>query len=218
MISIALLGFGKVGQQVYEKLKAVPGYAEEFRIHAIHVPDISKYPTAFTPEMYHAVNDETFGTAKQVAIGSDEEWLVESEGHDTIVDCTPYTPESMALVLKLLAKGHSLHTCSKGLVSAHWVELCDLIKKSGNTKIYFNSIPASKEPCKFDDIELTSDTFSEYADSDLYSYRGAGPSETAEYIVKDIIKQIESRRESKRLWDAMSPEEQEKIRKADQQV
>lgn len=207
-ISIALLGFGAVGKEVYKQLQEVSGFMDEFRIHVIQVPDLSNYSVAKDDNWYNWLGDESFGTAKQVTIGDDTEWLIDSDGHDTVVDCTSYNEASKQLVFDLLAKGHWLITCSKELVSNHWRELVEIAKKS-NGSISFNAIPASAEPTEYDGINLTQDNFADYSDGPLYIYRNAGPEETAAVIVKDLIRAIHDRKEQKARWESMSLDEQQ---------
>lgn len=207
-ISIALLGFGAVGKEVYKQLREVPGFMDEFRIHVIQVPDLYDYPVAKDDNWYNWLGDDSFGTPQQVTIGDDAEWLVDSDGHDTIVDCTYYDETSKKLVFDLLSKGHWLITCSKELVNKHWRELIDTAKKSRGS-ISFNAIPVGKSPTEYDDIDLTHENFAEYADGPLYTFRGAGPEETAAAIVKELVKAINIRNEHKLLWDAMTPQQQQ---------
>lgn len=209
-ISIALLGFGHVGKEVYKLLKGVPGYMDDFRIHVVQVPSLANYDVAKDENYYNLVNDETFGTPKQATIGDDVEWLLGSDGHDTIIDCMSYNEDSKKLVFDLTAKGYWILTCSKELVNKHARELIDVAKASG-AKISFNSIPASATPCEYDSIDLNQDTFLEYSDGPLYIFRGAGPVETAQYIVDDIVMELDRRRNQKKTWDAMSVEEQEEV-------
>jgi hypothetical protein len=205
LISIALLGYGAVGKAVHRKLKDIPGYGVDFRIHVIQVTNVSKHKVDRTPENWLVVADGTLGTAEQTTIGDDTEWLKGSEGHDTVIDCTSYSEESKELVLALLRRGYWLHTCSKELVSAHWEELLDICQAVPGANICFNSIPASKTMEKFMDVDITDINFEDYKDLDLYSYRGANADITAEYIVRDILLELEKRKINNGNSDINSP-------------
>jgi hypothetical protein len=196
LLSIALLGFGDVGRQVYNKLKRDPGFGIDFRVHIVQVQDVAKYnPVVINSEGWMVVNDEdSSDPVKRVTIGDDLEWLIESDGHDTVVDCTSYSEQSKDLVMALLRRGYWLHTCSKELVSKHWKELIDICKINQRASVSFNSIPASKTMKKFMDVDLTNYNFEEYKDLDLYSYREADADVTAEYIVRDIFSELKKRR------------------------
>jgi hypothetical protein len=146
------------------------------------------------PEYWQVVGDGTIGTVKQTTIGDDVEWLKESDGHDTVIDCTSYNEESKDLVMTLLRRGYWLHTCNKELVSKHWKELLDICNDTPEAKIFFNSIPASKTMEKFMGVDITNDNFEKYKDLDLYSYKEADADITAEYIVRDIARELKRRK------------------------
>jgi homoserine dehydrogenase len=199
LVSLCILGFGAVGKEVYRQLKAVPGFNVDWRIHTIYVPDMSKYAEAKKNSNHQwKINDETFETELETTIGDDLEWLLSSDGHDTVVDCTPYSDGSRELVFNLLNRGYWLHACSKGLVSNHWKELVDLAENK-SAKYYFNSIP-SGDPSKYTAMDLTQGNFAEYADDhNLYIYRNGDAEATAGIIVRDIVKEIDRRRANKAL-------------------
>lgn len=139
LVSIALLGFGNVGKEVYKKLRELPGFMEDFRIHVIQVSDLKNYPVAIDNNYWNYLNDSSFGTNKQVTIGDDSEWLFNSDGHDTVIDCTSYNENSKQLVLKLLSKGYWLLTCNKNLIRSHINELLDTAELA-NTSIFLDAI------------------------------------------------------------------------------
>ena len=196
LISIALLGFGDVGKKVYEKLKLDSGFGIDFRVHIVQVRDVTKHnPAIINSDGWMVVNDENSeDQIKRVTIGDDVEWLLQSEGHDTVIDCTSYSEESKDLVMALLRRGYWLHTCSKELVSKHWEELLNICSETPRARIIFNSIPASKTMKKFNDVDLTNYNFKLYKDEDLYSYRKADANITADYIVRDVFDQLGRRR------------------------
>ena len=196
LISIALLGFGEVGKRVYEKLKRDDGFGIDFRVHVVQVRDVAKHkPAIINSNGWMVIDDENSkDPIRRVTIGDDLEWLLQSEGHDTVIDCTSYSEESKDLVVALLRRGYWLHTCSKELVSKHWEELLDVCSETPKARIIFNSIPASKTMKKFDDVDLTDYNFELYKDQDLYSYRKADADITAEYIVRDVFEQLRKRR------------------------
>lgn len=199
LVSLCILGFGAVGKEVYKQLKEVPGFNVDWRIHLFYVPDMSKYPEAKKNSISQTkIYDETFETELETTIGDDMEWLLNSDGHDTIVDCTPYSDSSKDLILGLLNRGYWFHTCSKGLVKNHWKELVELAETK-SAKYYFNSIP-SGDHSEYTEIDLTQENFSKYGDNqDLYIYRNGEAEATAAIIVRDIVKEIDRRRANKAL-------------------
>lgn len=206
LISAAILGYGAVGKAVVKRLQALEGYGEDFRIHTIYVPDMSRYPEMQQNDDFQwKLKDEWWGTENPTAVGDDLEWLIQSDGHDTVIDCAPYTDESRDLIYKLISKGYWLHTCSKGLVQREWKELIDAGNESGSM-IILNSIPAGN-PNRYDNIDLNNDTFPQYADEpDMFIFRDGGPEEVADKIVKDVETELNRRRHIKAKYDALSEE------------
>lgn len=182
-VSIGLIGFGAVGQ-AFAKLTDQIEPRDNFRIHAILVRDIA---------------DKKFN---DVEITTDYEWFVPSNGHNIIVDASSYNEETKGYILASLLDGKDLITCSKELVNKHWNELLDAAK-TGGSKIYFNSIPSTDdESCKFNSIHLTSDNFEQYANDDLYIYRGGDAEITAQFIYNDVVRLLQERIERHESWES----------------
>jgi predicted 2-oxoglutarate/Fe(II)-dependent dioxygenase YbiX len=171
--NIALIGFGLVGREVYRQLTNHPDYESKFIVSRIQV---------LNSDIDRGVQHNG------VIITNDLASLQETDIYNTVIDCSEYTPQSKDLITNLLKRKINLHTCSKGLVEENWQELVELAKASGST-ITFNSIPASATLEKYKGIDLTDKNFSEHNSPDLYIFRGAGPKETASYIVNDVLNQ-----------------------------
>ena len=182
-VSIGLIGFGAVGQ-AFAKLTDQIEPRDNFRIHAILVRDIAG----------KKFND--------VEITNQSDWFVPSNGHNIIVDASSYNEETKSYILASLLDGKDLITCSKELVNKHWQELLDAAK-TGGSKIYFNSIPSTDdESCKFNSIYLTSDNFEQYANNDLYIYRGGDAEITARFIYNDVVRLLQERIERHGSWES----------------
>lgn len=182
-VSIGLIGFGAVGK-AFAKLTDQIVERDNFRIHAILVKDTSN----------KKFND--------VEITTDSDWFVPSNGHNIIVDASSYNEETKGYILASLLDGKDLITCSKELVNKHWRELLDAARTGGG-KIYLNSIPSTDDiDCRFKDIYLTSDNFEQYANDDLYIYRGGNAEITATFLYNEVIKLLHERIERHKSWDA----------------
>lgn len=171
-VNIALLGFGQVGQQVYTKLTQHPNYGTKFTI--------SRIQTASLKDRGVYSDGPTFS--------NNSELFHRDSRYDTIIDCTEYNRDSRLMILEALTNGITLHTCSKELV---WNDYALMIKlaKAYNSKIVFNSIPASPTPTEYSDINLTEENYEEHECEAMYDFRGADAATTANQIVADIIKQ-----------------------------
>jgi hypothetical protein len=181
--SIGLIGFGAVGQ-AFARLTDQIEDRDNFRIHAI------------------LVRDRTNKKFNDVEITTDYEWFVPSNGHNIIVDAASYSEETKSYILDSLIGGKDLITCSKELVNKHWVELLNAARVGGG-KIYFNAIPSTNDvSCKFNEIDLTSDNFEQYANDDLYIYRGGDAEITAQFIYNDVVRLLEERTKRHQAWEA----------------
>lgn len=116
--SICVLGFGDLGQSLVKKLKSYENYGDNFRVHCIHVRDskAKKYEALTTTIEYGNENwlqvladgTET-NEATMTPIGNDLEWLLNSEGHNVVVNCMSRNDESVKLIFDLIAKGNKFY-------------------------------------------------------------------------------------------------------------
>lgn len=171
-LSLAIYGCGAVGREVVRLIQESDLKLKDFRIESICVTN---------PDKHSDIQNEN--------ITSDLEWLSNSEGHNVVVDMLPGLEPSFSLVVKALADGKKVITCNKQLIAEKGWELAELAGTE-HEKLYLNSIPASVEPCEYDDIHLTNKNILDYDFHDLVSYRGADGLVTANYIFKDIVEII----------------------------
>jgi homoserine dehydrogenase len=206
-ISICLLGFGKVGKAFYKQIKEVPGFGEDFRVHTVVITDLEKHPeVGFNDMEAWSINDETFNTSKQTSIGDDIEWLLESDGHDVLVDTFSFSEESKDLTLKLLSKGYWLYTCNTELAKNHWKDVLDVAEKS-NAKVDFNAV-ACANPAQ---ESLTHENWHHFVEvADTFAKGPSDPEDVAASLLKHILTELETRRAYKAKWDSLSIEEQER--------
>lgn len=188
-VGICLLGYGNVGKEFYKQLTEDSRYGTDILIHTIQVTDPGKHDVIRLPEDGRWVLNNQHRTN----ITNDSAWLIESAGHNVVVDTASYNNESKPLILDLLSKGHWLYTCSKELAWNDWELLVECAKNSG-ARIDFNSIPSSDTPTKYTDIDLNQSNWKDYVnDSDMFVFRGGGPKETAKAIVEQLYKELEAR-------------------------
>ena len=214
--SVCVLGYGPVARAVVKKIKATDGYNVNFRVHCVHVRDnkAEKYKDLTTviedtkDNWLTVLADGTENTPDRTPFGSDVDWLLNSFGHNVVIDCTSYNKESTKLVFDLIAKGNKFYYMfpNKELVKNHWKDLIRDIKIYGG-QISFNSIVAG-DKSEWSEINLNQDNFHLYAKNDeLYKFRNGGSEETAEILVKDVFDFLEEELKREREWEAMSEEE-----------
>ena len=187
-VGICLLGYGNVGKEVYRQLTEDPRYGTDIWIHTIQVTDPSNHNVKVSENGGWVLDNQHLTN-----VSNDAEWLLESTGHNVVVDTASYNDDSKPLILDLLSRGHWLYTCSKELAWNDWELLVECANNSG-ARIDFNSIPSSDTATKYTDIDLNQSNWKDYVnDSDMFVFRGGGPKETAKAIVEQLYKELEAR-------------------------
>lgn len=156
MINICILGYGAVGQEVYNMLR----FRKDVSVKKIFVKtirDISSIPFVY----------------KELDI---------FDNIDLVIDALPNIEPSKRIILNCLSKGIPVITCNKELI---WTNKEILFNCSLNTKngLYLSSIMSNSNRFYF---ELNSNNFDELKQIDPFSYRGGNAKITAWDIVKDI--------------------------------
>jgi len=170
LISANVLGYGAVGSAVVRKIKE---QNLSVFLHAILVREPEKYT-------------ETYG----VNIGADHEWMFDQEfATIVVIDCLPGIEPSFTYLKKAMDVGTDVITCNKELVQHKGKELAEYAKSKGR-HIYFNSIPAAKEPQAINSVNINQENIEDFLDEELYSYKEADGEVTADYIVQDVIRAI----------------------------
>lgn len=214
--SVCVLGYGPVAQAVVKKIKDTDGYNVNFRVHCAHVRDnkAEKYKNLTTviedtkDNWLTVLADGTENTPNRTPLNDDVDWLLNSFGHNVVVDCTSYNEDSTKLVFDLIAKGNKFYYMfsNKELVKNYWKALIQDIKIYGG-QISFNSIVAGNDS-KWSEIDLTQDNFHLYAENEeLYKFEEGSLEKTVEVIVKDVFKILEEELKKEQEWEAMSDEE-----------
>jgi hypothetical protein len=220
--SVCVLGYGPVAQAVVKRIKSKEGYNVDFRVHCVHVSDnkAEKYQSLTTVieepgnNWLTVLADGTENTKDRTPFGSDIEWLLDSIGHNVVVDCTSYNEDSTKLIFDLIKRGNNFYYMfpDKQLVRNHWKELIQNVKIYGG-QISFNSIVAG-DLSEWSELDLNQSNFHLYAENDdLYKFRNGGPEEVADVIVKDVFDFLEVELVRAREWEAMSDEEKEAAQK-----
>lgn len=147
--SVCVLGYGPVGQALVKKLKSYEEYGNKFRVHCIHVTDSAadKYSNLTTVIQYEdhgnlrVLADGTEDTERFTPFGSDLEWLLDSKGHNIVVDCMSYNDKAVKLIFNLVKKGNKFRyiIADKKLTEGHAGDLETLAMTEGGA---FNFKPA----------------------------------------------------------------------------
>lgn len=172
MISVAIFGCGAVGSEIVNLLQNQDISPDEFRIHAVLVQNTTKSRNV-----------------QNIHLTSDYDWLVNSDGHNIVIDALPGVDRSFDLICRSLAKGYDVITCNKEVMMVRGKDLY-LHALNSTGILHLNSIPASAEKTSFDDVDITHNNFLDFSEEELYGFKDAGPRETALYIHRDLKKII----------------------------
>ena len=104
---------------------------------------------------------------------------------DLIVDVMDDQEASFLLMMKCINLKKDIVMCNKEFVKNN----LDLICNNNLINIYLHSIVSSKNIDEFP--PLNNYNIKSFVDKKLFAYRGGGPSETAKFILNDILKKTE---------------------------
>jgi hypothetical protein len=131
LMSILVLGYGPAAQEFVKGIKASKFYkttdldVDKARIHVVQVEDNSdpKYSDLTTVHemadgnVLRVIKDGTELTPNETPFGDDVYWLLESDGHDTVVELEEGDTKWLEELLPKLAKrGYSIHLTNPDLV------------------------------------------------------------------------------------------------------
>tara|TARA_B110000503_G_scaffold82258_1_gene125563 strand:- start:1735 stop:2973 length:1239 start_codon:yes stop_codon:yes gene_type:complete len=150
-LSIGVLGFGNIARTILDKIKRFPEYgmadngSHEVHVHMVHV---NRETFSFGPNLVVPIKDAEGNGSRTYKDGLEairryettvsffEDWLLEHVAEDgdlnTVIDCTSYNEESVALIFKVLheaKKGLRFYTVNKKLIENHLPELLDAAKE-----------------------------------------------------------------------------------------
>jgi len=121
--SVCVLGYGQLAQALVKKLKLFSNYGNNFRVHCVHVRDSNsdKYSQLSTVIKHSETNwlrvllDGTENTENCTPLGHDTDWLLNSDGHNIVVDCMSYNEDAVKLLFKMLRKEKNFRYIISGL-------------------------------------------------------------------------------------------------------
>ena len=146
--SVCVLGYSEEAINFISEFKKVKYYkkrdsdTEGVRIHVLYaeVDDLSKtnllhrYEMAGGENYANVLRDGDQETKKEVTFSNDREWLIESNGHDTIVEMAESPDEYYLTLLDLIKNGYSVHLTSKKFTEDCLEEIISLAARS-NSKV-----------------------------------------------------------------------------------
>jgi hypothetical protein len=152
LLSICVLGYGDIAREFVKKYKNLNYYKISdsdtlgVRVHAVHVLDNknSKYSgvshtyDSGDGDFFSVLKDGTEESNKETPFGSDAGWLLETDGHRTVVEFSDGDAAQYLEVLKGQIKKHFDVHITTPEIAAHREELKSLAEEVG-ASIYFYS-------------------------------------------------------------------------------
>lgn len=153
LLSICTLGQSNGLLEFLDKYKSLSYYkkrdsdTEGVRIHVSYVNDVN----LFDKEIAHryemadgnyrnVVNDGTQGTKKESTIGNDIDWLLTSNGHDTIVEVSEDPEKYLDTLVALMKKGYDAYITTRIYADKYWKTLENAAEEGGGSLTYCDDI------------------------------------------------------------------------------
>lgn len=151
--SVCVLGNSPETLKFIQEYKALKYYkkrdsdTEGVRIHVLHVedPDLLSKDVTMRYQLNNGnyanvLNDGTKGTAKESTISNDTEWLLESNGHDTVVEFSEDPDKYLNILISLISRGYTTYITSDKYLTDHKVFIDEAAKSSGAKVVFLTSI------------------------------------------------------------------------------
>ncbi len=143
LISACVLGYGAVSQEFVRRFKELSYYkkrdsdTEGVRIHIVYEddPNLLDKPYVHRYEIQdnfsNVLNDGDQETKREVCIGNDTEWLVNSDGHDLVFEAVDDPNKYLDTLLALIGRGYWVIITSDMYKTELWNTLEDAANSSG---------------------------------------------------------------------------------------
>ena len=146
--SICVLGCSKEALEFVKEYKKVKHYkkrdsdTEGARVHVVYaeVPDLARtgllhrYAIKNGENYANVLLDGDEETKKEVTFSNDKEWLIDSNGHDTVVEMVENPGKYYLTLLSLLKNGYSVHLTSPKFTKDYLEEIT-LLAKQNNARV-----------------------------------------------------------------------------------
>ncbi len=139
-LSVCILGLNEYSKKVVAEYKKLNGYGDKFRVHCIHVTDLSSHLNDITTREYTVIGSNESSPIQALKDGTemdddlmvpitvDDDWLLQSDGHDTVLLASE---EYQSLYDSLKEKGYLALSC----VEYREDEVVELFKSTINKRI-----------------------------------------------------------------------------------
>lgn len=120
---------------------------EGVRIHTTYIDDASLLDSALVYRYQLAdgnyanvLNDGHQKTKKESSIGNDRNWLLDSNGHDTIVEAVDDVDKYLETLVDLIKKGYRIYITSRAYAEEYYEILEEAAAEAGTTVTYCDTV------------------------------------------------------------------------------
>lgn len=118
LISACVLGYGQMSKDFVSRFKSLPYYkkrdsdTEGVRVHVVYVDDPELLEEDFVhryekqDNFANVLNDGDQETKREVTVGNDTKWLLESNGHDMVFEAVDDVDQYLESLLGLIRRGY----------------------------------------------------------------------------------------------------------------
>lgn len=143
LLSACVLGYTDLSAEFISRFKKLPYYkkrdsdTEGVRIHVVHVEDSDFLERPYIyryqkdDNYSNVLNDGDQGRAKEVCIGNDRDWLLESNGHNLIVEVSEDPDIYLDILLNLISKGYWTIITSDKFKTRYLAQITEAASASG---------------------------------------------------------------------------------------
>jgi homoserine dehydrogenase len=165
MIKVGLAGYGNLGKLIYDLLIS----DKNIQVKSVVTKTNKEKELIFSTDIKNIINDTDI---------------------DLVIEAISDTNVAKELVFSSIKNKKNVITANRELIHLHGKEICKLAKQN-NVIVYFNSIIVPDEESKRLDVDsLTSENLHNYANYEIFLFRGGAGKIAAEEVYKDVYRHI----------------------------
>lgn len=143
LVSACVLGYSDRAMAFVEEFKKAKYYkkrdsdTEGVRVHVVYaeIDNLAKTKLLHRYQLdngnyANVLKDGDQETKREVTFSNDREWLIESDGHDTIVEAAENPDKYYLTLLDLIKNGYSIHLTSKKFTEDYLEEITSWAKQN----------------------------------------------------------------------------------------
>ena len=167
MVKVGLAGYGNLGKLIYDLLMS----DENIQVKSV----ITKTSKNKESKLIFSTNIEN---------------IINDTDIDLVIEAISDTEIAKELVFRSIKNKKSIITANRELIYLYGKEICKLAKQN-KVIVYFNSIIVPDEESKRLDVDsLTSENLHNYANYEIFLFRGGAGELAAKEVYRDVYRHI----------------------------